>query len=276
MIAAMSRLWAEGRISLLVVVALILLAMCAPWIAPHDPNQIDVLARDQGASIHHWLGTDHLGRDVLSRVLLGTRLALGVALVVVVAALAVGTFLGTLAAFAPRQGERILLIGFDILGAFPGLIFALAFVAALGPGLLNVMIVVILTLIPQFGRVARAQVLALRQAPFLEAERALGAGPIRILFVHVFPNILGSLIVLASMDVPVVITVEAALSFLGVGVKPPLASLGALLHDGYDYLDRSAWPAIAAGGALVIVTLGFTLLGEALRDAIDPKFRAEP
>lgn len=138
------------------------------------------------------------------------------------------------------------------------------------------MIVVTVTLIPQFGRVARAQVLALRQAPFLEAERALGAGPARILFVHVLPNIMGALVVLASIDIPAVITVEAALSFLGIGVKPPLASLGALLHDGYEYLDRSAWPALAAGVALMVVTLGFTLFGEALRDAVDPKFRAEP
>lgn len=276
MTAVASKLWRHGRSSLILVVILIAVALSAPWMAPYDPNRIDVLARDQGLSALHWLGTDHLGRDVLSRILLGTQLALGVALVVVTAALAVGTLLGVLAASAPRQGERALLIAFDILGAFPSLIFALAFVALLGPGLLNVMIVVTVTLIPQFGRVARAQVLALRQAPFLEAERALGAGPARILFVHVLPNIMGALVVLASMDIPAVITVEAALSFLGIGVKPPLASLGALLHDGYEYLDRSAWPALAAGVALMVVTLGFTLFGEALRDAVDPKFRAEP
>ncbi|MFO0996296.1 MAG: ABC transporter permease [Alphaproteobacteria bacterium] len=276
MTAVASKLWRHGRSSLILVVILIAVALSAPWMAPYDPNRIDVLARDQGLSALHWLGTDHLGRDVLSRILLGTQLALGVALVVVTAALAVGTLLGVLAASAPRQGERALLIAFDILGAFPSLIFALAFVALLGPGLLNVMIVVTVTLIPQFGRVARAQVLALRQAPFLEAERALGAGPARILFVHVLPNIMGALVVLASIDIPAVITVEAALSFLGIGVKPPLASLGALLHDGYEYLDRSAWPALAAGVALMVVTLGFTLFGEALRDAVDPKFRAEP
>ena len=165
---------------------------------------------------------------------------------------------------------------FDIVSSFPSLVFALAVVAILGPGLVNVILIVAVSLVPHFGRVARAQVLTLKNSPFLEAERILGASRARVVLVHVLPNIMGPLVVLASMDIPVVITIEAGLSFLGVGVRPPLASWGTLLHDGYSYLSQSYWPVLFSGLILTATTLGFTLFGEALRDAIDPKLKAEP
>lgn len=148
--------------------------------------------------------------------------------------------------------------------------------AVLGASLFNVVLIVTLTLIPHFGRVARAQVLALKHAPFLEAERGLGASRARLVLVHVLPNIIGPLVVLASMDVPVVITIEAGLSFLGLGVKPPLASWGTLLYDGYNFITESFWPVVFSGLMLSAATLGFTLFGEAVRDAVDPKLRREP
>lgn len=273
----LAKIWASGtgRIGLLMVLLVLAAAILAPLLSGFDPNKINVVQRFASPSAQHWMGTDQLGRDFLARLLYGTRIAILVAVTVVLLAALIGTLLGIAAAYAPGRIEQVILIFFDILSAFPSLIFALALVAVLGPSLGNVIIIVTATLLPQFGRVSRAQVLALRQAPFLEAELVLGAGAGRIVLVHVLPNIMGPLFVLASMDVPVVITVEAALSFLGVGVRPPLASWGTLLHDGYEFLDRSIWPAIFSAGALTVATLGFTLFGEALRDAIDPKLKTD-
>ncbi len=265
-----------GRIGLVLVLLVLALALFAPALAPQDPNRIDVANRFAGPGFDHLLGTDHLGRDLFSRIAHGARIALGTALAAVLAAAAAGAALGVAAAWAPRPVEQALVVLFDVLGAFPSLVLALALVTVLGAGLDVVVAVVALTLLPQFGRVARAQTLSLRQAPFIEAERALGAGALRIAFVHLAPNIAGPIVVLASMDVPVVITIEAALSFLGVGVAPPLASWGTLLHDGYEYLSLARGPAAYSALALTVATLGFTLFGEGLRDAIDPKLRFEP
>ncbi len=276
--AVFGRVWRQpvGRFGLLLVVAVLLLGVVGPPLAPYDPNKLNILARFGAPSAAHWLGTDHLGRDLFSRTADGGRVALLVALSTIAIALAVGTLLGIAAAYASPWGERAILVAFDIVSAFPTLVFALAVVALLGPGLDKVILIVAITLIPHFGRVARAQTLSLRNSPFLEAERLLGAQPWRITAHHLVPNILGPLVVLASMDIPVVITIEAGLSFLGVGVSPPRASWGTLLHDGYTTLSQSPWPAIVAAGMLTLATLGFTLFGEALRDAIDPKLRVEP
>jgi peptide/nickel transport system permease protein len=266
----------EGRLGVALVLLLVLVAAGGMVLAGQDPNRIDVHHRFAPPSSAHWFGTDQLGRDFFARIVFGTRIALMVALSVTGIAAVLGTLLGILAASGPRPVQRLLLAVFDVLGAFPSLILALAVVAVTGPGLATVVLVISLTQLPQYGRVARAQALAVRQAPFIETERVLGAGPLRIAFVHVLPNILGPLIVLASMDVPSVITIEAALSFIGAGVRPPLASWGTLLHEGYEYLDRSLWPSLFAGGALAAATLGFTFLGEGLRQAIDPKFDPDP
>ena len=196
----------------------------------------------------HWLGTDHLGRDLFSRGLFGTRIAIGVALAVTATALVLGMLLGITAAYAPVLVERVILAVFDIISSFPSLILALALVAVLGPGLINVIILVTIVFIPQFGRIARAQTLTVKERPFLEAERALGASGPRILLFHVLPNIIGPIVVLASMNIPVVITLEAGLSFLGVGIRPPLASWGSMLFDGFTYLEQSIWPVLVAGG----------------------------
>ncbi|BAI73631.1 ABC transporter permease protein (plasmid) [Azospirillum sp. B510] len=276
--AVLDRVWRDpgGRVGLLLVAAVLLLGLAGPLLVPQDPNKLNILARFGGPSAAHWLGTDHLGRDLLSRIADGGRVALLVALSTIAVALAAGTLLGIAAAYAPPGAERAILAAFDIVSAFPIVVFALAVVALMGPGLDKVILIVAVTLVPHFGRVARAQTLSLRNSPFLEAERVLGASPLRITLHHLVPNILGPLVVLASMDVPVVITIEAGLSFLGVGVPPPRASWGTLLHDGYTTLSQSPWPVIAAGAVLTLATLGFTLFGEALRDAIDPKLRTEP
>ncbi|MBI1777103.1 MAG: ABC transporter permease [Proteobacteria bacterium] len=265
----------SGVVGLAIVAVIIASALFAPWIATHAPDQLDILNRFALPSAEHWLGTDHLGRDLFSRLVHGSSVAMAVALTAIGLALTTGTVLGTLAGFLPPRSERFVLILFDIISSFPSLVLALAVVAVFGPSASMVILVVTVTLTPHFGRVARAQVLSLKNAPFLEAERIIGASRARIVVYHILPNILGSLIVLASMDIPVVISIEAGLSFLGLGVRPPLASWGVLIQDGYQFLSESWIPVVTASAALAVATLGFTLFGEALRDAVDPRLRGE-
>jgi len=264
-----------GAAGLVIVVLVVACAVFAPIVATHDPDRLDVMNRFAAPSAAHWLGTDHLGRDLYSRLVHGATIALGVALSAIAIALGFGTALGILAAYASARTERLVLILFDVIYSFPSLILALAVVAVFGASTTMVIVIAGVTLIPHFGRVARAQVLTLKNAPFLEAERILGASPLRIVATHVLPNILGPLVVLASMDIPVVITIEAGLSFLGLGVRPPLASWGTLIQDGYQFLSESWIPVLVSAGALAVATLGFTLFGEALRDAVDPRMRRE-
>lgn len=264
-----------GAVGLLIVTLVLACAMLAPWIATHNPNTLDVMNRFAGPSGNHWLGTDHLGRDLFSRMVHGASVAMKVAILSITASLTVGTALGILAAYAPARAERLVLILFDVISSFPSLVLALAVVAVFGPSTQIVILIVAVTMTPHFGRVARSQVLTLRSAPFLEAERILGASPLRIVFSHVLPNILGPLVILASMDIAVVISIEAGLSFLGLGVRPPLASWGTLIQDGYQYLSQSWLPVVVSSVALALTTLGFTLFGEALRDAVDPRIGRE-
>lgn len=276
--SVLTRLWRNpaGRCGLVLVGIVLLLGLLGPALIPHDPNRLNIVARFAPPSAAHWMGTDQLGRDLFARIADGGRVALLVALTTIAIALVAGTLLGIAAAGAPARVEQAILVLFDIVSAFPSLVFALAVVALMGPGLDKVIVIVAVTLVPHFGRVARAQTLSLRTSPFLEAERVLGASALRVTAHHVVPNILGPLVVLASMDIPVVVTIEAGLSFLGVGVPPPRASWGTLLRDGYATLSQSPWPVIFASAMLIVATLGFTLLGEALRDAIDPKLRVDP
>lgn len=274
--ATLRALWQRpgSAFGLVVVTLIVVAAVAAPLIAPHDPNAIAPANRFLGPGPSHWLGTDNLGRDLLSRIIHGARVALGASLSVIAIALAAGLVLGVIAGLAPRAVDQVILGLFDIVTAFPSLILALALVAVLGPGLGNIILLISIVFAPQFGRVARAQTIAIRNTTWLEAERVLGAGRGRILWHHVLPNILGPLFVLASMNIPVVITVESGLSFLGLGVRPPMASWGVLVNEGYTYLDQSIWPALSSGTALILATLGFSLLGEGLRDAIDPRLQA--
>ncbi|WLE00468.1 ABC transporter permease (plasmid) [Agrobacterium leguminum] len=209
----------------------------------------------------------------MSRLIYGTRIALGISLSVIAISLVTGVALGVAAALSSRVVDLFIVGIFDVVTSFPSIILALALVAVFGPGLGNVVLLVSIVFIPHFGRVARAQTIAIRNSPFIEAERVLGAETWRVVLHHVTPNIIGPIFVLACMDIPVVITIEAGLSFLGLGVRPPLASWGNLLNDGYTYLDQSVWLATFSGLALILATLGFALLGEALRDTLDPKLR---
>ncbi|HTV67679.1 MAG TPA: ABC transporter permease [Rhizobiaceae bacterium] len=263
----------SGAFALIVVVTICAMSFLAPVIDLQLPNKINVTQRFELPSAAHWLGTDHLGRDLFSRLMHGTTVAMSVALSAIAIALTLGTILGIIAAESPARWERPILIIFDVIASFPSLVLALAFIAVLGPGLWNVAIIIAITLVPHFGRVARAQVLSVREQPYIEAEHILGASRSRIALMHTLPNIMGPLVILASMDIPVVIAIEAGLSFIGLGVRPPLASWGTLIYDGFAYINQSTVPVIVSCVALGVATLGFTLLGEALRDAIDPRMR---
>jgi peptide/nickel transport system permease protein len=264
-----------GALGATLVVLFALSAALAPLIAPYAPNALDVPARLQGPSLAHLLGTDNLGRDVLSRVLYGGRIALGVALTAIGLSLVAGTLLGLIAGYGPRWLDNLLLLLFDSVRAFPVIMFALAVITVVGPSLETVILVVVVTTIPQYARIIRTQTLSLRHTEFILAERSLGAGAARVLLVHILPNVIGPLLVLASMEIPVVITIEAGLSFLGLGVRPPTPSWGNILNDGYAFIRNTPWLVIAAGIPLVLSTLGFTFLGETLRDVFDPRLRRD-
>ena len=263
----------QGVCGLILVVAFFASAIFAPWLAPYDPNQIDIPARMSGPTMEHWAGTDQLGRDTFSRVLHGGRVALKIAGIGVSVSLFIGLLLGMVAGYGPRWLDNALLLVFDTIRSFPTIVMALAIVALTGPSLEMIMVIVIVTSIPGYARMARTSTLALKNAEFIIAERSLGAGPVIIMWRHIMPNVIGPLLILAAMDVPVVVTVEAGLSFLGLGVLPPTASWGSILYEGYNVIRDTPWPIIAGGIPLVLTTLGFTFLGEALRDVFDPKLR---
>ncbi len=263
----------QGVFGLVLVVLFFASAIFAPWIAPYDPNALDIPARLSDPSLVHLAGTDQLGRDTFSRVLYGGRVALKIAAIGVSLSLFLGLLLGILAGYGPRWLDNLLLLTFDTVRSFPLIVLALATVAVTGPSLELVLIIIIVTSIPGYARLARTSTLALRNTEFIIAERSLGASTWRIMARHIMPNVVGPLLILGAMDVPVVVTVEAGLSFLGLGVLPPTASWGTILNEGYLVIRDTPWMVVAGGVPLVLTTLGFTFLGEALRDVFDPRLR---
>ncbi|SHI34362.1 peptide/nickel transport system permease protein [Wenxinia saemankumensis] len=265
----------QGVTGLALVVLFFASAILAPWLAPYDPNAMDIPARMSGPSLAHLAGTDQLGRDTFSRVLHGGRVALYIASIGVSVSLVLGLVLGMVAGFGPRWLDSLLLLVFDAVRSFPAIILALATVALTGPSLGVVLAIVIVTTIPSYARVARTATMALRHTEFILAERSLGASTPRILLHHVMPNVIGPLLILAAMEVPVVVSIEAGLSFLGIGVLPPRSSWGTILNEGYLVIRDAPWMVVAGGIPLILTTLGFTFLGEALRDIFDPRMGRE-
>lgn len=264
-----------GVFGLILVVIVLFCAVFANWIIPFDPNALNIMERLQQPSFDHYLGTDQIGRDVFSRVIMGSRIALKVALVSISLALSIGLVLGLIAGYGPPWLDKLMIIFFDTIRSFPTIMFALAIVTLVGPSLNTVILVVVVTTIPVYGRIVRIQVQSMKNNEFILAERAMGAGMVRVLSLHILPNIIGPLLIIASMDIPGVVTIEAGLSFLGVGVRPPTPSWGSILNDGYSFIRNTPWLIISGGIPLIITTLGFTFLGEALRDIFDPKLRKD-
>ena len=260
-----------GLFGLLVVCLLFVVVVAAPVVAPYSPYDQSIVERLQGPSLKHLLGTDELGRDLLSRVIFGARIALGVAIPAVLIAMFVGMLTGLISGYMGRSVDQVAIVGMDAIQAFPAVILALALLAVLGPSLRNVVIVIGVALAPGYARVVRAMTRAAKQNQYVEAEVSLGAGTTRIAVHHLLPNIAAPLFILIAMDIPSAIAIEAGLAFLGLGVPPPSPSWGALLSDGFRYVLISPWAIIAASAALMLTTLGFAMLGETLRDVLDPK-----
>jgi peptide/nickel transport system permease protein len=259
-----------GALGFTIVLGFLVMVVFAPLLTSYGYAEQDIPSMLQGPSRAHWLGTDHLGRDLWSRIVYGSRIALSVALPAVSIALTAGVIVGLVAGYVGGIVDDITLVFLDSLQAFPAVILALTILALLGPSLVNVIIVIGLAWTPGYARIARAQVLTTKQNQYIEVERSLGASQPRILAIHILPNILAPLLILAAMDLPVVITFEAGLSFLGLGVRPPTPSWGVVLSDGFNFIRQSPWPITWAGLTLIITTLGFTLFGETLRDVLDP------
>jgi peptide/nickel transport system permease protein len=260
-----------GVLGFLIVLGFMVMVLFAPILAPYGYAEQDIPNMLQGPSRQYLLGTDHIGRDLLSRIIYGARIALVVAVPAVSIALVGGITLGLLAGYVGGVVDDATVVFMDSMQAFPAVILALAILALLGSSLVNVIIVIGLAWIPGYARITRAQVLSAKQNQYVEVERSLGASQKRILGLHILPNVVAPLLILAAMDLPVVITFEAGLSFLGLGVKPPTPSWGVILSDGFNWIRHTPWPILWAGLTLIVVTLGFTLFGETLRDVLDPR-----
>ena len=250
---------------------LLFVALCAPVLAPHDPMEQNLYARLQPPSLEHPLGTDDFGRDILSRMIYGSRISLRIGGASITAALLVGTLLGLWAGYWGGWADTLIMRCMDLLLAFPSILLAIAIVAVAGPGIDNAIMAVSVVLIPQFARLVRSSVLTVRETAYVEAARALGAGQMRILFVGILPNCMAPIIVQTTLGLGTAILDAAGLSFLGLGAQPPMPEWGAMLAGGRELLFEAPWVMTFPGLAIFIVVLAINLFGDGLRDALDPK-----
>jgi peptide/nickel transport system permease protein len=262
-----------GLLGLLLVLLVLFCALFGPAIAPYDPFKIRVMDRFIAPSLPHLFGTDNIGRDVFSRVVVGSRIALGVGGFSIAVALVLGLILGLCAGYGPRWLDNLLLLVFDSVYSFPTVILGLTVMTLLGASTANLILVVVVVQTPAYARLIRTATLATKSSEYILAIRSLGTSPPRILLVHILPNIVGPLFIIASMDIPSVITLEAGLTYLGMGIPPPAPSWGRILLEGFESIRDAPWIVVAGGIPLIITTLGFTFLGESLRDLLDPRLR---
>jgi peptide/nickel transport system permease protein len=256
----------------LAIFALVLFcALAAPLIAPYDPNEQDYQALRDAPSLEHVFGTDDIGRDVLSRIIYGSRVSLEVGLIAVSIALGVGVCLGLVAGYAGGFTDDVIMRVVDAVQAFPNLILALAITAALGPSIANAMIAIGFVGAPGIARLTRGQTLSVREREFVAAARVCGASPLEIMRLHIWPNVTAPIVVQATLLMGTAIVTEAALSFLGVGVQPPTPSWGAMLRTGSQYLEVAPWIGITSGAAIFVTVLAFNFVGDGLRRALDPR-----
>ncbi|HZW99655.1 MAG TPA: ABC transporter permease, partial [Trueperaceae bacterium] len=262
-----------GAVGGFIVLAVTLAAVFAPLVAPYDPVALDPPARLLGPTTEHWLGTDQYGRDTLSRIVYGGRASLSVAAASTLFALLVGGTLGVLAAFYRGWVDGLIMRITDVLLSFPAILLAIALLAFLGPGFVNLVLAIGLVYVGPFARVARGAVLTVREELFVEASRSLGSRDWRVLLRAVLPAAAAPIIVEVTLRLAYGILAEASLSFLGLGTQPPAASWGLMVAEGRRFLSLNAWATVAPGLAIMVTVLGFNLFGDALRDALDPRTR---
>jgi peptide/nickel transport system permease protein len=258
-----------------VFLLVVVLAVLAPWISPHDPLEQDIFNKLASPSSKYWLGTDYLGRDILSRLLHGARYSLVIGIVATFMAMIIGSIIGILAGYYGGRFDLFTMQVMDILLAFPSLILGLIIVAMLGPSLTNIIIAIALTSIPSFARIARAPTIAVKEREFIEAGRSLGYSDVRLMSVHILPNITAEILVMFSLWTASSIRTEASLAFIGLGLKPPIPTWGGMIRDGFENILDSYWLALTPGVAILIIVFALNLLGDGLRDAIDPKLKGE-
>ncbi|MCK6068115.1 MULTISPECIES: ABC transporter permease [Microbacterium] len=260
-------------VSASIIAVVVLVAVLAPWIAPYGVNAIDVSAQLQPPSAAHWFGTDELGRDVLSRVMLAAGTSLSIAVVAVTFALVVGLTLGVAAGYRGGWLDMVLMRLVDVMFAFPVLLLALAIVAIFQPGMVTTMIAIGVVYTPIFARIARASALSVRVSPFVQVSQTMGTPGLSIVRRHVLPNIAGPLVVQTSLSLAFAILSEAALSFLGLGIQPPAPSWGGMLFTAQGFLTQAWWMSVFPGAAIFVTALAFNLFGDGLRDVLDPRQR---
>jgi len=254
--------------------AIVLVALLADLIAPHDPMRNNFRYRLGAPNETHWFGTDRAGRDVLSRIIHGSRMSLRIGLMVVLATGLLGAVIGMLAGYFRRLDNPVMRV-MDAMMAFPGILLAIAIAAVLGPSEFNAVLALTITYTPRTARVVRAAVLVVRETPYIEAARAIGAGHARILLTHVLPNSLTPLVVQLTYIFAIAILAEAVLSFIGVGPPPPAPTFGNIIADGRDYIQEAAWVCLYPGLAIAMTVLGLNLIGDGLRDALDPRMKVD-
>ena len=258
---------------LAVIVVLVTSALLAPWVAPYDPSKMDVRARLQGPSLKHVLGTDNFGRDIFSRIVYASRISLVIGFVAVGIGAVFGGITGAVSGYYGRGLDSLLMRVMDVLLSIPQIILAIAIVGAMGASLLNLMIAVGISVLPRYARLVRASAMSLRDLEFIEAARAAGASDLRIILQNIIPNCMAPLIVLSTLGVAQAILSAATLSFLGLGIQPPTPEWGSMLSDGRQFLRNAPHITIFPGLAIVIVVMALNMLGDGLRDALDPKLR---
>ncbi|MCA0998098.1 ABC transporter permease [Alloyangia pacifica] len=257
------------------LVLILLSAIFAPLLAPHDPLQQNILHRLEGPSPEFWLGTDSYGRDVLSRLLYGTRVSLAVGFLSVLIAMTVGSAIGILAGYVGGMVDQVIMGLVDVMLSFPTLLLGLMVAAMLGASLENLIIAIAITETAPFVRIARAPTISAKRKEYVEAGRALGFSPLRIMGVHILPNILSDIVVVASLWMASAIRTEASLSFIGLGVQPPTPTWGGMIREGFENILSSWWLVVFPSLAILLTVLALNILGDALRDAIDPKLKGE-
>ncbi|MFD1413279.1 nickel transporter permease [Oceanobacillus jeddahense] len=260
-------------IGLWIVVFFIILAIFAPLIAPYDPIEQNMAVMLESPSLEHLLGTDEFGRDILSRILYGAQISLAIGVVGVFIAVIIGVILGTISGYFGGFIDNLIMRIMDIFMAFPSFLLALAIVSVLGPGMINVMIAIGIFSIPNFSRISRSAVISIKNMEYIEATKAMGGHDFRIIIKHVIPNCISPIIVIASMQIATAIITAAGLSFLGMGAQPPTPEWGAMLSSGREYLRVAPHVSTIPGLAIMFLVLGFNMLGDGIRDALDPKMK---
>ena len=258
-------------IGLVIAILMVVMAIAAPWLAPYDPNEQNVLLKLEPPSAEHWFGTDAFGRDVLSRVIYGARISLFVGAFATFAGVLIGTIIGVVSGYLGGLVDRLVTAATDVLLSFPQLIMGLILVAVLGANMFNLILAIAITAVPAFIRVARASTLAMKERDFVDACRALGFGGPRIMFLHVLPNIMDEVVVMGSLWFAAAIRTESTLAFIGLGVPPPTATWGGIIRDGFDNLLDASWLSVFPSIAILTIMIALNLIGDGLRDATDPR-----